>query len=188
VAAPDVHARNRTGDPDQEGISETFPVWQMTTQDEYVDRAGPVRPGQPDSAPAVVADTWEEFRHEESAAAERITQGMQAHSSFREAARAPGMRQSELSTGIASNPEPLLPLNPSAPALRSVGIPIAPTLTRQDRAGALIEETTEVHVSIGRIEVSAVHEAPAPRRRPEPQANKPMSLDDYLARRQGGGT
>lgn len=53
-------------------------------------------------------------------------------------------------------------------------------------AGA-VEETTEVHVTIGRIEVTAVQETPsqkpATRRRPAP-----MSLDDYIARRQGGRT
>jgi hypothetical protein len=47
------------------------------------------------------------------------------------------------------------------------------------------EETTEVHVTIGRIEVTAVQEAPmqkpSSRRRPAP-----MSLDEYIARRQGG--
>lgn len=49
------------------------------------------------------------------------------------------------------------------------------------RAGN-VEETTEVHVSIGRIEVTAVHEA-APPRRSAPRATKPMSLEEYLARR-----
>jgi hypothetical protein len=42
-----------------------------------------------------------------------------------------------------------------------------------------------VHVTIGRIEVTAVQEAggqkPAARRRPAP-----MSLDEYIARRQDG--
>jgi hypothetical protein len=47
------------------------------------------------------------------------------------------------------------------------------------------EETTEVHVSIGRVEVTAVHEAP-PTRRPAPHAVKPMSLEEYLTRRRGG--
>jgi hypothetical protein len=47
---------------------------------------------------------------------------------------------------------------------------------------AHIEETTEVHVSIGRIEVTAVHEAPPPKRQ-APTSAKPMSLDEYLARR-----
>ena len=42
-----------------------------------------------------------------------------------------------------------------------------------------------VHVTIGRIEVTAVSAAPAPRR--AAMARKPsMSLDDYLARRQRG--
>ena len=46
------------------------------------------------------------------------------------------------------------------------------------------EETTEVHVNIGRIEVTAVQEAPPPRR-PAPRTAKAMSLDEYLARRAG---
>lgn len=45
-----------------------------------------------------------------------------------------------------------------------------------------VEETTEVHVSIGRIEVTAVHEAPTAKRQP-PAASKLMTLDEYLARR-----
>ena len=45
-----------------------------------------------------------------------------------------------------------------------------------------VEETTEVHVSIGRIEVTAVHEAP-PAKRQTPAAAKPMALEEYLARR-----
>jgi hypothetical protein len=50
---------------------------------------------------------------------------------------------------------------------------------------ATVEETTEVHVSIGRIEVTAVQEA-APPPRKTPRGSPPMSLDDYLARRNGG--
>lgn len=84
-------------------------------------------------------------------------------------------------------PAPLLPR-----AERHADGP-APHLTlwpRQEQAAArqpakAPEETTEVHVTIGRIEVTAVQEAeaqkPAPRRRPAP-----MSLDEYIARRQGG--
>lgn len=44
------------------------------------------------------------------------------------------------------------------------------------------EAVTEVHVSIGRIEVTAVHEAPAARS-VGPRRPAPMSLDDYLATR-----
>jgi hypothetical protein len=50
---------------------------------------------------------------------------------------------------------------------------------------AAVEEATEVHVNIGRIEVTAVHEAP-PAKRAAPNRPAPMSLHDYLAKRQGG--
>ena len=44
----------------------------------------------------------------------------------------------------------------------------------------------EVHITIGRLEVTAVH-APAPPRRPASAPVDPaMSLDQYLARRRGG--
>ena len=43
-------------------------------------------------------------------------------------------------------------------------------------------EATEVHVSIGRIEITAV-QAPAPPNRKPVAGRKPLSLDDYLARR-----
>ena len=48
-----------------------------------------------------------------------------------------------------------------------------------------VEETTEVHVSIGRIEVTAVHEA-APQKSGGPRRPAPMSLDQYLAKRRSG--
>lgn len=43
-------------------------------------------------------------------------------------------------------------------------------------------EPTEVHVSIGRIEVTAL-QAPTPTQRAPASARKPMSLDEYLAKR-----
>ena len=46
------------------------------------------------------------------------------------------------------------------------------------------EEAVEVHVTIGRIEVTAVHE-PSPPKRTRRPARKPMSLDEYLAKRKG---
>jgi hypothetical protein len=46
-------------------------------------------------------------------------------------------------------------------------------------------EPGEVHIHIGRVEVTAVHEAPVPRRRP-PAAPSPTSLDVYLAGRRRG--
>ena len=43
-------------------------------------------------------------------------------------------------------------------------------------------EPSEVHIHIGRIEVTAVHEA-APPRRPAAPRPPPTSLDAYLAKR-----
>ena len=47
-------------------------------------------------------------------------------------------------------------------------------------------ETNEVHVTIGRIEITAVH-APQPTKPPPSPAKKPVSLDEYLAKRNGSG-
>jgi hypothetical protein len=64
----------------------------------------------------------------------------------------------------------------------------APTATRHAAGPNSIvcagttEERTDVHIHIGRIEVTAVHEAAPPRRRPTPTASL-MSLDAYLAKR-----
>jgi len=48
-------------------------------------------------------------------------------------------------------------------------------------------DKTEVHVSIGRIEVTAMP-APAPVKRAAPSRGKTMSLDEYLRQRQQGRT
>jgi hypothetical protein len=47
-------------------------------------------------------------------------------------------------------------------------------------------ETPEVHVHIGRIEVTAMHPASTTGKRPSEPVQKPMSLDEYLGKRQGG--
>ena len=81
-------------------------------------------------------------------------------------------------------PVPLLPLKNTAhsPALSSSAV------ARRGEPGRStwqnqVEETTKVHVSIGRIEVTAVHELQPPKRQ-TPATAKPMTLDEYLARRQ----
>ncbi len=79
--------------------------------------------------------------------------------------------------------EPLLPRTRSAPAPDRP----YPAASRPDRAGdapGAVQETTEVHISIGRIEVTAVHE-PAPARPAAPRRTAPLSLDEYLAKRHG---
>ena len=79
--------------------------------------------------------------------------------------------------------QPLLPpqqgLNGAAPFRGASAAPGAAWRTP-------IEETTEVHVSIGRIEVTAVHEAaPTPKRAPA-RSQRALSLEEYLARRKAG--
>jgi hypothetical protein len=118
-------------------------------------------------------------------------------SAFSEAAPRPGSTlpqqdylnaepaESMLPVGSAkARVEPLLPLR--QPAANPAGLTMNASRadTRYASAG-LVEETTEVHVSIGRIEVTAVHE-PAPAKPAASRRNAPMSLDDYLAKRHGG--
>lgn len=65
---------------------------------------------------------------------------------------------------------------------------LMPRVAQQDlRAGTPAAEAAgnEVHVHIGRIEVTAVREAPAARMRAA-KGRSPMSLDEYLARRREG--
>lgn len=80
-------------------------------------------------------------------------------------------------------PAPLLPREPRS-------TPLAPMPQPSTRRGALQqgiaatqgEADTEVHIHIGRIDVTAVHEAAPPRRRAA-SAPAPMSLAGYLAQR-----
>jgi hypothetical protein len=76
---------------------------------------------------------------------------------------------------IADRFAPLLPVAPSRRLSR-------PTTQRNTPAPAR-GELNEVHVNIGRIELTAVHDAPRPRREPA-RTRKPQSLEDYLERRE----
>ena len=83
-------------------------------------------------------------------------------------------------------PSPLLPLKN---ATRPSALNASATVQRGELGGfgrqGQVDEITEVHVSIGRIEVTAVHESPPPKRQ-APTPAKPLSLDEYLARRRRG--
>ena len=86
--------------------------------------------------------------------------------------------------GDSATPPPLLPLkNTAHPSALNPGAVAQRGEPRGAAWQSQVEETTEVHVRIGRIEVTAVHEAPPPKRQARATA-KPMTLDEYLARRQ----
>ncbi len=65
-----------------------------------------------------------------------------------------------------------------------VRAPATPAQPRGRDRSAAADEATEVHVHIGRIEVTALQPAPAPRK-PTRTGRTPLSLDDYLSRRRG---
>ncbi|MCW5627551.1 MAG: hypothetical protein KIT47_01705 [Rhodoferax sp.] len=69
-------------------------------------------------------------------------------------------------------------------APQRVRAPAMPSQPRGRDRPAAAEEATEVHVHIGRIEVTALQPAPAPRK-PARSGRAPLSLDDYLSRRRG---
>jgi hypothetical protein len=83
-----------------------------------------------------------------------------------------------------TTPPALVPTTPHAAPPAFV---VPPLRTATEPAGAHRPfgggETTEVHVSIGRIELTAVHEAQPPVRRAAP-AKPSLSLHDYLGRHQ----
>jgi hypothetical protein len=92
---------------------------------------------------------------------------------------------------IPPTPAPLLPrtIDCTAPApmpppviAQTIYPALASPADRQQQVKTAADETTEVHIHIGRIDVTAVHEAPPRRCKPPPQ-QAPMSLDAYLARR-----
>ncbi len=93
----------------------------------------------------------------------------------------------ESTTLTESNyPSPLLPLKDAA---RPSALSASAVAQRGEHSGSgrqsQVDEITEVHVSIGRIEVTAVHESTPPKRQ-APTPAKPLPLDEYLARRGRG--
>lgn len=82
------------------------------------------------------------------------------------------------------HPSPLFPPEAPAQTVPQAHRPQSPEAHRIG-AGATANEAPDIHVHIGRIEVTALPEAtaPQPKRR---QGKSPMSLDDYLARKRGG--
>ena len=86
-------------------------------------------------------------------------------------------------------PQPLLPTTastvPRQPHVLHAAWPAtAAIITGAQRGQASAPQETEVHIHIGRIDVTALHEAPRAKARPRERA-QPMSLDAYLAKRKG---
>jgi hypothetical protein len=176
-----VHAR-----ADEPGHGEAAPM-PVVGRAQAPDAAQAPKPGDP-----VVAR--EATRHPTLSAAHPALRGLDEHAAPTRVQQPSRGNEQALTVAEASQheaPPPRDALQGIAPLLARVAQPrrpdppLAPEAGRH-RAGAsaLVEETTEVHVSIGRIEVTALQEAPAPRK-PARNNRAPLSLDDYLARRQG---
>ena len=98
--------------------------------------------------------------------------------------RVPGNDSATLTD--SNYPSPLLPLKN---ANRPSALNASAAAQRGEHGGSgrrgQVDEITEVHVNIGRIEVTAVHES-APSKRQTSTPAKPLPLDEYLARRGRG--
>jgi hypothetical protein len=86
--------------------------------------------------------------------------------------RAPPLRR-ETSTSTAA-------IRPSLP-------PRAAAATREAAATEPSAPVPDVHIHIGRLELTAVTAPAPPRRERTASSHKPMSLEEYLRRRDGGG-
>jgi len=82
---------------------------------------------------------------------------------------------------LQADPAPLLPPRAASPTRPAANMPSTPAAVPRP-APAAADTSTEVHIHIGRIEVTALP-TPAPPRRPARERTQPMSLDAYLARR-----
>ena len=96
----------------------------------------------------------------------------------------PAAAQTHAASAFAqSTPEPLLPPVSANLVAASAGLaPRAQLGAWASTAQPAAREDTEVHIHIGRIDVTAVHEGPKPRPRTR-ERTQPVSLDTYLAAR-----
>lgn len=81
----------------------------------------------------------------------------------------------------AEPPRALLPQTSGSPPPR----PAAPATLRPPAHPQAPAAEPEIHVHIGRVEVTAVHRPAEPPKRSPSSRPQPMSLDEYLARRTG---
>lgn len=81
-----------------------------------------------------------------------------------------------------ADPPPLMPARAPEAGHASSPAQVPPTVTAWTAARSEATAEPEVHIHIGRIDVTAVHETPRPRAKPRERA-QPVSLDAYLAAR-----
>ncbi|MFC3284033.1 hypothetical protein [Litchfieldella rifensis] len=106
----------------------------------------------------------------------------------REAAEMPTSKAPDVAAASTRDtpypPEPERQAPPEALLPPLVDRPLTPRSTAAATPSLAADSAAEVHVHIGRIEVTAVQE-PAPTKRPSKRGPSPMSLDEYLASRRG---
>ena len=121
-----------------------------------------------------------------SAAAPWQATGMPVESDERTPAFAAAHLRDGSSRRAAASPQVEPPL--LMPPLGAQAKPATPVSAPRDggrptgQGGQSLDDSTEVHIHIGRIEVTAVQEAPAPRTQPRKRP-APTSLEAYLAGR-----
>ncbi len=76
------------------------------------------------------------------------------------------------------------PIPPLVASDRLSGNPGTRPSSPQAYSASPTAQADEIHIHIGRIEVTAVHEPAAVAARRKPRGREPMSLDEYLAKRQ----
>ncbi len=177
--------------------SATAPVWQAPAAARETPRARAATNGPNGPAIAVVAagrDHSLQFRSSGDpgpAGSEPTPSPPESEGGARaEAPAAPEARGPEAGTEIEellARLQPLLPAVASSGPALPLGATAAAISTGSAAADGPAEATSEVHVHIGRIEVTAVQEMPAKQRAPRERPGA-LSLEAYLARRRGGAS
>lgn len=188
-------AARPSGQPD--GSEHEAPAPMLHRQSTPSPRPAPLTDLQPPASPATSpAALWASAGPPDPRLPPRLVEGrsadgMQAPPTHAEPRDEPAGLASPPSlrpdTALRSNGEPSLLMprvvaerapTPAGRLSAAARGPVWPNVAAQ----AVADEPTEVHIHIGRIEVTAVHEAPAPRIQPKGR-HAPMSLDAYLAAR-----
>lgn len=145
--------------------------------DHRADRSHPTAPAEPPPVPVLVP-----LRVRPSMPAPHRPAALEDDPS------SPVLPQDARAAALAPQPPALLPLRDTTvngrPALAAgrASPAFSPPVADPAQATSTPHGETEVHIHIGRIEVTALQEAPRPKARPRERA-QPMSLDAYLDQR-----